>query len=184
MSMTRSVLSMTALIAGFIIVAVLAAITISPPDEALGPHILLVSADEPDLAPVETAVQGFRDAGFSVTTDAARVLERLTEEDSDVTVLAVTRETLHEVPDRLYRDLYGSGVVVIGLDVAMRELSPPTLGYESGPGALPYTPGMPVFAMVRANCGASSTTSDWLRNWPKIALLAIERSRDHCEMQR
>jgi hypothetical protein len=174
---------MTVLIAGFIVVAVLAAITISPPDEALGPHILLVSADEPDLAPVEAAVQGFRDAGFSVTTDASRVLERLTEEESDVTVLAVTRETRDQIPAGLYRDLYGSGVVIIGLDVAMRELTPATLGYESGTGALPYTPGMPIFAMVRANCGASSRTSDWLRNWPKVALLAIERSRDHCESE-
>jgi hypothetical protein len=76
--------------------------------------------------------------------------------------------------------------VVVGLDIAMRELSPATLGYESGPGALGYTPGMPVFALLRANCGASSAMSDWLRNWPKIALVAIERSRDHCgsEMQR
>jgi hypothetical protein len=180
--MIRQLLATLALIAAFAVIAVVLAAQLPSTDEMpLGPHILLLSADEPGLAPVEAAVQGFRDAGFSVTDDASRVLKRLTDNGSDVTVFAVTRQARDEIPDGVYRDLYGSGVVLVALDVAMRELTPAAIGYEIGTGALPYTPGTPVFTLLRTNCSGSGEMSDWLRNWPKIASVAISRSRDHCE---
>jgi hypothetical protein len=85
------------------------------------------------------------------------------------------------LPREVLSDLYYDGVVLIGLDIAMRELSPPVLGYETGTGMVPYVPGRPAFSMLRANCNGSGHTSDFIRGGVPLAELAVMRSMESCE---
>jgi hypothetical protein len=165
------ILSTVAVVFGFLIWA---------EDEArLGRHIVVISSDHGELPAVRAEVRRLRDAGFSITTDLDAAVLRLEADDSDVTIFAITRPSIAQVPEGLLGDLYGRGVVVIALDVAMRELMLHVHGYEGGTGMLPYTPERPVFSMMRSTCGRSSLTSDWLGIFD-IPVLAIERSSENC----
>ncbi len=136
---------------------------------ALGPKVLLVAEGEDDDPWVRDAVHDLVAGGFDVTSDPEVAIRAV--EAPGTEAFVATRAAFASVPRETWSRVYGNGGVVGGLDVSLKELQPLATGTEAGSARLAYTPGRPIFSLLRGYEGCVSAMSDWLDNWPVADLV-------------
>jgi hypothetical protein len=127
--------------------------------------MLVVASRDRDDPVVSSAIDRLQKAGFQTTDDADRAVSRVLAADPPG-AFVVTRSVFFDVPASDWRDLYGRGDIVGGLDVSLYELRPRAdpLG-STGSARLRYTPEQPIFSLMFSKACRTGAMSDWLDGW-------------------